>query len=34
MANKLLIINYILEYLLFAVFPFPFFKAFKCMFRY
>ena len=33
MANKLLI-NEVLEYLLFAVFPFPFFKAFECMFCY
>ena len=28
MANKLLI-NEVLEYLLFAIFPFPFFKAFE-----
>ena len=33
MANKLFI-NYVLEYLLFAVFPFPFFKAFEYMFCY
>ena len=33
MANKLLI-NYVLEYLLSTVFPFPFFKAFKYMFCY
>ena len=33
MAEKLLI-NYILEYLLFAIFPFPFFKAYEYMFYY
>ena len=33
MAKKLLI-NYNLEYLLFAVFPIPFFKAFEYMFCY
>ena len=37
MASKLLInlvINEVLEYLLFAVYLFPFFKAFKYMFCY
>ena len=33
MAKKLLI-NYNLEYLLFALFPIPFFKAFEYMFCY
>ena len=33
MANKLLI-NEVLEYLLFTVIPFPFFKAFEYMFCY
>ena len=33
MAKKLLI-NYVLEYLLFAVFPILFFKAFEYMFCY
>ena len=33
MANKFLI-YLVLEYLLFAVFPFPFFKAFEYMFCY